>query len=158
MSLKERVNVIPIRSEADRAQGLEVLRAGVRGYANTYMDPRVIAKAVDIIRHGEIWVGRKLMMRLIEDAAWMMEAQTKTSQMLAPLTDREQEVALLVARGANNKGIATTLGIAERTVKVHLGTIFGKTNVKDRLQLALLVNGHTPERWTDSGAKSCNDR
>ena len=49
-------------------------------------------------------------------------------------------VALEVAKGATNKEIAATLGITERTVKSHLTLIFDKTGVRDRVQLALLLN------------------
>ena len=63
---------------------------------------------------------------------------------LDALTAREREIALQVGVGCSNKVIAQRLGITERTVKAHLGSVFGKLGVKDRLQLALLVAGRTP--------------
>ena len=56
------------------------------------------------------------------------------------LTEREHQVALEVGRGANNREIATTLAVSERTVKAHLTSIFDKLSLRDRVQLALLVN------------------
>ncbi|MBV5337679.1 MAG: response regulator transcription factor [Deltaproteobacteria bacterium] len=56
---------------------------------------------------------------------------------LAKLTEREREVAVLVAHGECNKEIARELNIAERTVKAHLSTVFEKLDVRDRLQLAI---------------------
>ena len=55
------------------------------------------------------------------------------------LTEREFEVAKAVALGASNKEIATQLGITERTIKAHVGAVLEKLQVRDRLQLALLV-------------------
>jgi DNA-binding NarL/FixJ family response regulator len=69
-----------------------------------------------------------------------------TDPRLASLTTREQEVCQLVARGYSNKVIANRLGITERTVKEHLSHSFAKLNVKDRMQIMLLVNGKLGER------------
>jgi DNA-binding NarL/FixJ family response regulator len=61
-------------------------------------------------------------------------------QVLAELTDRQREVAQLVASGANNKEIARTLNITERTVKAHLTEVFDRLKISDRLQLAVRLN------------------
>ena len=53
------------------------------------------------------------------------------------LTPREREVAELIARGRSNKLIALELGIAEKTVKTHVGNILGKLGLSDRTQAAL---------------------
>jgi DNA-binding NarL/FixJ family response regulator len=56
-----------------------------------------------------------------------------------PLTAREHQVLCLVVRGLPNRGIARMLGISESTVKNHLRAVFGKLNVTDRTQAALLA-------------------
>ena len=53
------------------------------------------------------------------------------------LTPREQEVLVLLAGGMSNRHIARQLGIAEKTVKNHLGAIFAKLGVHARTQAAL---------------------
>ena len=65
----------------------------------------------------------------------------KLNDWAAPLTDREREVAATIAAGSSNKEIARQLGITERTVKAHVGAILEKLQVRDRLQLALLMSG-----------------
>nr|WP_256473800.1 helix-turn-helix transcriptional regulator [Aliidiomarina quisquiliarum] len=55
------------------------------------------------------------------------------------LSEREADVVQLILKGYSNAEIAAALFVAERTVKDHLTNIFKKLNVKDRLQLALLV-------------------
>jgi DNA-binding NarL/FixJ family response regulator len=62
------------------------------------------------------------------------------------LTDREKEVARTLARGASNKEIARSLDITERTVKAHVGAVLEKLQVRDRLQLSLVVNRRTSAR------------
>ena len=53
------------------------------------------------------------------------------------LTTREQEVLALLAEGLANKQIARRLGIAEKTVKAHLTSVFQRIGVTDRTQAAL---------------------
>jgi DNA-binding NarL/FixJ family response regulator len=55
------------------------------------------------------------------------------------LTQREYEVLLLVTKGLPNRNIARRLGISESTVKNHLRAVFGKLNVADRTQAAMLA-------------------
>lgn len=59
------------------------------------------------------------------------------------LTKREKDILKLIAEGQNNKQIAETLFISEKTVKNHLTSIFRKLDVRDRTQAALytLKNG-----------------
>ena len=63
---------------------------------------------------------------------------------LDTLSAREREVAEAVAEGLTNKQVAARLGITERTVKAHLATVFEKTGVRDRLQLALRLSRRQP--------------
>ena len=62
---------------------------------------------------------------------------------LNTLTSRELMVAEQVAQGSNNREIAQTLEITERTVKAHLTSIFEKLEVRDRVQLALKMHNVT---------------
>ncbi|MFG2225259.1 response regulator transcription factor [Streptomyces sp. NPDC048644] len=60
------------------------------------------------------------------------------------LTPRETEVMQSIAIGLSNRAIGRALGISERTVKVHIRSIFIKMNVSSRTQAAVvaLQNGH----------------
>lgn len=60
------------------------------------------------------------------------------------LTDRELDVAMLVAEGATNRVIADELSISVRTVEVHLGRVFAKLDVRSRVELTVLA--HRTER------------
>ena len=55
------------------------------------------------------------------------------------LTAREQEVALLVARGLTNRQIAEELSISGRTVENHIGKIFKKLGFSSRSRIAAWV-------------------
>jgi DNA-binding NarL/FixJ family response regulator len=51
---------------------------------------------------------------------------------LLGLTDREAEVLLWVSQGKSNGDIAVILGMAEKTVKKHMGNIFEKLGLEGR--------------------------
>ena len=57
----------------------------------------------------------------------------------ASLTDREREVLIEIAAGATNAEIATTLYMAEGTVKTHIGRLLAKLHIRDRVGLVLLA-------------------
>lgn len=126
-------------------EGLALLRSGVSGYANTYMKPGLLRQAVDIVEAGQVWLGKRLMQALIGDAAkGMASAAVKAEpspQVVSKLTERELQIAKVLAEGASNKVIARRLQITERTVKAHLTSIFEKTGTRDRLELALMIQG-----------------
>ncbi|MFC0106420.1 LuxR C-terminal-related transcriptional regulator [Kibdelosporangium aridum] len=53
------------------------------------------------------------------------------------LTPRERDVLAMLGRGLSNRDIASELGLAERTVKVHVGNVLAKLGVPSRTQAAL---------------------
>ncbi len=114
-------------------EGLAVLRARCEGYANAHMRGDMLSKAIEVIGLGEIWVGRRLFQRLL---ASFVDSAAEPSPLDA-LTKREREVALLVADGLSNQAVADRLGLKERTIKAHLTSVFRKTGIRDRTQLAL---------------------
>jgi DNA-binding NarL/FixJ family response regulator len=72
------------------------------------------------------------------------KARTSRRTKRVSLTPREQQIVQLVCdKGHSNKTIAIQLQISESTVKLHLGNILKKMNVRNRTQLALLMKPHT---------------
>ena len=69
----------------------------------------------------------------------MVTENRPSAQSLARLSERERQIAALVANGRKNRDIAQELSISENTVKRHLQSIFNKTGVRDRLELAVLA-------------------
>jgi two-component system nitrate/nitrite response regulator NarL len=58
---------------------------------------------------------------------------------LQPLSPREREILLLIARGDSNKLIARELDIAETTVKIHVQHILRKLGLSSRVQAAVFA-------------------
>ena len=65
--------------------------------------------------------------------------RTAGATALAALTDREQEVAVMVGAGRTNRQIASRLRLSERTVEAHLANAYRKLGVRSRVALAGLL-------------------
>ena len=125
--------------------GVVLLKAGVRGYANESLAGSLMQNAVQSVRAGDIWVSRRIMQTLVDE---LLIGESIGGRMLDPrldkLSHREREIAELVAEGNTNKEVAIRLNITERTVKAHMTNCFQKTGTKDRLGLSLLIRGELP--------------
>jgi len=124
----------------DDGQGLQLLAAGLFGYLNTYVAPPLLAAVIQTVQLDEVWVGKRMSKALLAGRHTEQADEKELPDELEPLTVRERQIARLLGQGASNKAIAEQLGITERTVKAHLTAIFRKAGVRDRMQLALLVN------------------
>ncbi len=93
-----------------------------------------------VVQVGGLWLGADLMRQLVSATANILKPTT-ASPKLDSLTLREKSVAEAVAAGKTNKEVARELDITERTVKAHLGSVFDKLKVRDRLQLVLVMSG-----------------
>lgn len=80
-------------------------------------------------------------------AARQRLTRTDVSRRIERLTERQVEVLRLVAQGASNKDIASTLHISIRTVDTHIVNILKKFDVHSKLEAAALVHRH---RWLES--------
>jgi DNA-binding NarL/FixJ family response regulator len=142
--------MIALSDVPEDAQGLQVLGAGAVGYCNGHALAEVLTQVAATVLNGGVWIGPSLMQRLVSGAVRRQLGASIPSALAAMpawqtlLTEREVEVANELSLGATNKEIANNLLISERTVKAHLGSIFEKLNVRDRLQLILRLNstGH----------------
>jgi DNA-binding CsgD family transcriptional regulator len=76
------------------------------------------------------------LLRQLGIRTWRRGPRTGESGDLSVLSDREREVANLIASGASNPDIARTLFLSRKTVERHVSNILGKLGVKNRAQLA----------------------
>ncbi|HSC66982.1 MAG TPA: LuxR C-terminal-related transcriptional regulator [Cellvibrio sp.] len=118
----------------------QALEAGALGYVHYLAIPQVLDQVAQVIAAGGMWLGADLMRQLVLATARILPAQEAPLADLSQLTSREKAVAELVAAGKTNKEVARDLNITERTVKAHLGAVFEKLRVRDRLQLVLLFS------------------
>jgi len=134
------LRVVATSSSPSDAEGIAALDAGCAAYCHAFSDAITLRQVQATVSAGQIWIGTSLMQRLLQIARKAAPTQAEATWDVG-LTVREREVAVLAANGASNQQIALECGISERTVKAHLGAVFAKLNLTDRLQLALRVHG-----------------
>jgi len=135
--------IVVLANTPNHTESLYALSLGARGYCHAYSEPIVLNDIKTVIINGGIWLGQEFLQRLIEVSTKLAGNRPEYVQsLLEKLTKREKEVAVEAAKGLSNKEIARVLSITERTVKAHLAATFERLGAKDRLQLALMLNGN----------------
>ena len=108
------------------------LRAGANGFLLKDSAAEDLLRAVKTVAGGGSWLDPAVTGTVLESyrsAAAPSEAPVPPPDLLTP---REQEVLVLMARGASNTELAERLFLSEGTVKTHIGRIFTKLGVRDR--------------------------
>lgn len=142
--------VVLLSSTPDPAEGMAALNAGALGYTHAYALPELLREVATVVAHGGLWTGPELLKRLVAHTfnalsvlpvapAPASARALESARAWANLSARELQVAQAVAEGRSNKEVADLLSISERTVKAHMGAVFEKLGIRDRLQLVLFV-------------------
>lgn len=109
------------------------LLAGARGFLLKDCGPELLTHAVRAAADGGSLIAPSVTTRLLRTYA----ERDAPSQPTSPLTEREEQVLLAVARGLTNHEVAAELYISLSTVKTHLGALMGKLGARNRVELAL---------------------
>jgi DNA-binding NarL/FixJ family response regulator len=115
-----------------------LIKKGFRSYLGKDTPKVLIAQAIKTVLEDNLWLYPELMNYIIKHIH--IEQQKPNDNLFESLTQKELEVTHYIAQGLSNREIAQKMDIQLVTVKKHLGSVFTKLNVKDRLSLAILVN------------------
>ncbi|MBL0003874.1 MAG: response regulator transcription factor [Actinomycetales bacterium] len=114
---------------------LGALRAGARGFLLKDAGPDLLVQAVHAAANGDALIAPNVTRRLL--ATLVDHAPQTVTQPVDPLTEREEEVLLLLARGRTNAEIAAELFISLSTVKSHIASLMAKLGVRNRVEIAM---------------------
>jgi DNA-binding NarL/FixJ family response regulator len=123
----------------------KALRLGAKGYVLKGIGSRSLADVIKTVAAGSSYVSPSLSAQLIAGLAEAQEASNKRD-LMAELTEREQQVLKLVASGLSNKRVAIQLDLHEKTVKHHMTRILAKLKVSNRTEAALALRDATENR------------
>jgi len=121
---------------------LRALAAGASGFLLKDTAPEDIVAAVHKVADGEPMLSPSVTTTLIQQVTSQQSHGRShvALKRIGRLTERERDVALAVGRGLSNAEIAQELYLSVPTVKAHIGRLFAKLEVDNRVQIALCVH------------------
>ncbi|MGY3340893.1 DNA-binding NarL/FixJ family response regulator [Streptomyces filamentosus] len=131
------------------AYAFEALRAGASGFLLKNSRPEELLAAIRDVARGNAAVSPRVTRLLLDRFAHRLPSAGDDgggggdgggdAERLRVLTAREREVLLGTARGLTNAELSAALGLAEPTVKKHLGRVMAKLGLRDRVQAVIFA-------------------
>ncbi len=112
------------------------LKAGARGFLLKDAGVDLLVQAVHAAANGDALIAPSVTARLLAAFA-DASSSTPPRQPIEPLTTREEEVLLTVARGRTNAEVANDLHIGLSTVKTHVASLMTKLGARNRVEIAM---------------------
>ncbi|AXT84278.1 DNA-binding response regulator [Aeromicrobium sp. A1-2] len=112
------------------------LKAGARGFLLKDAGPELLVQAIQAAANGDALISPTITRRLLTTLAGL-ERSTPPAQPIEPITEREEQVLLTVARGRTNAEIAEELHITVSTVKAHVAALMNKIGARNRVEVAM---------------------
>ncbi len=128
--------VVFLTTFSDDEYIVSALKLGARGYL-IKTDVAAIPPALAQVMDGKRVLEGKAIEDINFDGAGVEAGATRRPAAFVGLTDREFEVAELIARGLDNKEIAATAYMGEGTVRNHISSILAKMGLRNRTQIAI---------------------
>ena len=131
-----KIKILVLTTFYDDKNITDAISNGADGYLLKDSGKDAILGAVAQIMNGVSVLDPKVMMRLTA-----LMNKNKTVDLCEEMTEREREIATLLAEGLTNRQIADKLYISEGTVKNYISSIYDKTGIHDRVKLVVALSG-----------------
>jgi DNA-binding NarL/FixJ family response regulator len=127
-----KVNVVILTVSDEEDDLFEALKIGANGYMLKNVRPELLFELLEGVFMGEAAITPAVATKILDE--FFRRTRAVPAPEASPLTRRERDILQLVAQGSSNRDIATTLSIAEGTVKNHLHNILEKLHLQSRAQ------------------------
>jgi len=128
--------IVMVTAFDDDEDLFEAIKNGAVGYILKNVKAEEFIELLSGVMRGEVavspWIASKIIKELFRNPGRLGAKHADSD-----LTTKEEEVLRLVAGGAANKDIASSLNISVNTVKYHLRNIMEKLHFKNRAQMAV---------------------
>jgi DNA-binding NarL/FixJ family response regulator len=145
-SLKPDFQRVKLLLDSTNSQGIVIaegdesantfLQLGYRGVVYRSVSGPALVECVRRVASGEVW----LPPQLVQTPA--VEEDRVGQRVRERLTPKEMKIVALIVQGCKNREIANRLKTTEQVIKNYLRSIYDKTGVSDRLELALFILHH----------------
>ncbi|MEA2229057.1 MAG: hypothetical protein QOF04_2687 [Solirubrobacteraceae bacterium] len=129
-ALAPEIDVLILSMHDDEHYLFEALKAGASGYVLKQKADQDLVDAVRAVSRGDSFLTNSAQRSLVRE--WMADPSSGPRE---PLSPREQEVLRLIAEAHTNREIGEILGLSEKTVESHRGSILRKLGMRDRVEL-----------------------
>lgn len=118
---------------------LEAFRNGAKGVFCRKEPIETLGKCILAVHKGQVWADSEQLEVLLQALVEAKPVRVTNLQGACLLTQREDQVAVLVAEGLTNREVARRLGLREHTVSNYLFKIYEKLGISSRMELALYI-------------------
>lgn len=126
------VKVIILSVYEDESLLREAIKAGASGYVIKRGAEEELISAIRAVIRGDLYIHPAITRLLVKDLSPNMEKKNDSFDLLTP---RELEIMKYIIRGFTNRQIAEALFISVRTVEGHRASLFGKLDLRNRVEL-----------------------
>jgi DNA-binding NarL/FixJ family response regulator len=114
----------------------QFLQLGFRGVVYRSVSGAALVECLRRVASGEVWLPPQLVQTVATEEDWVGQRVRER------LTPKEMKIVALIVQGCKNKEISSRLKTTEQVIKNYLRSIYDKTGVSDRLELALFIIHH----------------
>lgn len=130
------IKILVLTTFYDDKNITDAISNGADGYLLKDSGKDAILGAVSQLMNGVSVLDPKVMLRLTG-----LMNRNQPVDVCEEMTEREREIATLLAQGLTNRQIADKLYISEGTVKNYISSIYDKTGIHDRVKLVVALSG-----------------
>ena len=130
----------------DEDEVRSVLRKGARGYLLKGTSSSELANAIRVVSKGQNYVSPSFAAQLIMSRGAEESVSRDATGKFPELSEREEQILLLIHRGLSNRHIGDELGLTEKTVKGYVTSIMEKLHVRNRVEAAMIAAERTSIR------------
>lgn len=127
------IKILTLTRHKDSGYVQRLIQAGINGYVLKQSAPSELLNAIRAVGEGNNYLDTTIAQVVMNDYA--RHSGSPKDKTIAPITDREEEVLRLTARGYSNKKIAERLAISVKTVDTHKANAMRKAGLNDRVDV-----------------------
>ena len=152
------IRVVVLTMSADDADLFQAIRLGASGYLLKTQDADSFFRSLEEIARGEAVLAPGLAQRMMTEFSRLASEKhdpewATAHDDLERLSPRQAQILALVGRGLTYKEIGSCLGLAERTVKYHMGEILAALHLKNRAEAVAYTRNHGLEGRKSPGPR-----
>lgn len=135
------VLLVFLTTQSTDEQFYDAISNGAKGYLLKNINKSMLLSSLRALGRGEAIIPRNFVAKILEEFSRLGKINTNNSpgKNFSLLTYREMEILKILEIRATNREIAEQLGISENTVRVHVGSILEKLQLRNRREASDFV-------------------